>query len=163
MNDVSKIRQDRFRTMAGVLVLLVRRGKKGPECLLQKRRNTGFADGMWDFSTSGHVDKNEPMTAAVCREAREEIGAIIAPEDVKFVGLYHMLGIDNEPRLLGCFVVDKFSGKIAVTEPETVEEVAWFAMDNLPGDIINSRKWVIERYLEGETFYHEFGWNGPEL
>ena len=58
MNSVGK----RFKTIAAALILLSRRNVKGSmEYLLQKRQNTGFADGMWDFSASGHVEKDEPM------------------------------------------------------------------------------------------------------
>ena len=104
MNNSTDNAAGRFRTIAAVLVLLARETEDGTEYLLQKRQNTGFADGMWDFSASGHVEKNEPMTATVCREVKEEINVDVLPEDVEFIGLLHSFG-DGEPRFLGCFKI----------------------------------------------------------
>ncbi|MBR6168630.1 NUDIX domain-containing protein [Candidatus Saccharibacteria bacterium] len=162
MNDVSK-KETRFRTMAGVLVVLIRQGKRGVECLLQKRQNTGFADGLWDFSASGHVEENEPMTVAVCRESKEEVGVTVLPEDARFIGLYHILGIDNEPRLLGCFVVDKFSGEPSIGDSDEVSELAWFSVNSLPDTIIDSRKRALEHFLRGDVFFEEFGWGDGKI
>ena len=62
----------RFKKIAAVLILLARNNANGgTEYLLQKRQNTGFADGMWDFSASGHVEKDDPMSATVCREKQK--------------------------------------------------------------------------------------------
>lgn len=163
MNDVSKIAENRFRTMAGVLVVLIRRGERGTECLLQKRQNTGFADGLWDFSASGHVEENEPMTAATCREIKEEVGVTALPENVKFIGLYHILGTDNEPRLLGCFAVNEFLGEPSIGDPDEVAELAWFNIDDLPDTIIDSRKRALEHLLHGDIFFEEFGWGDGKI
>ena len=46
MNTSTNNAAGRFRTIAAVLVLLARETEDGTEYLLQKRQNTGFADGM---------------------------------------------------------------------------------------------------------------------
>ncbi len=147
----------RFRTIAAVLVLLSKEGESGTEYLLQKRQNTGFADGMWDFSASGHVEKDEPMTKTVCREVKEEINIDVLPEDIEFMGLLHSFG-DGEPRFLGCFKVSKYSGELKINEPEKVAELKWFNENDLPDNIIDSRKKALERFLKDGVFYQEFGW-----
>lgn len=147
----------RFRTIAAVLILLTRETENKTEYLLQKRKNTGFADGMWDFSASGHVEKDEPMSETVCREAKEEINVDIRPEDIEFIGLLHSFG-DGEPRLLGCFRINNYSGEIKIGEPEKVAELKWFDKNDLPENIIDSRKIALDRYKNG-IFYQEFGWN----
>ena len=47
---------------------------KGKKVLLQKRMNTGFMDGYYDATVSGHIEANESITQAALRETREEIG-----------------------------------------------------------------------------------------
>lgn len=147
-----------FRTIVAVLILLARKTANGnTEYLLQRRQNTGFADGMWDFSASGHVEKDEPMTQTVCREAKEEIGIDIRPEDVEFMGLLHSFG-DGEPRFLGCFRIVNYSGEIKIGEPEKVAELRWFNENELPENMIDSRKIALNRFRNGGLFYQEFGW-----
>lgn len=158
MNNSTDNAAGRFRTIAAVLVLLARETEDGTEYLLQKRQNTGFADGMWDFSASGHVEKDEPMTATVCREVKEEINVDVLPEDVEFIGLLHSFG-DGEPRFLGCFKIKKYSGEIKIGEPEKVAELKWFDENDLPDNIIDSRKEALDRFKKDGVFYQEFGWD----
>ena len=149
----------RFRTIAAVLVLLSRKTENGTEYLLQKRQNTGFADGMWDFSASGHVEGGESMIMTVCRETKEEINVDILPEDVEFMGLLHELGNDGEPRFLGCFKVNNYSGEIKIGEPEKIAELKWFNENDLPDNIIDSRENALRRFREDGIFYQESGWD----
>ncbi|MBR3169580.1 NUDIX domain-containing protein [Candidatus Saccharibacteria bacterium] len=152
--------EKRFRTIAAVLVLLSRKNANGnTEYLLQKRQNTGFADGMWDFSTAGHVEKNEPMIKTVCRETKEEIGINVDPNDIDFMGLLHSFGEDGEPRFLGCFRVKKYTGNIEICEPEKIAELKWFSEESLPDNMIASRRKALEKYLSRGIFYQELGWN----
>ena len=156
---VMKNSENRFRTLSGVLILVTRKTKNGDtEYLLQRRQNTGFADGMWDFSASGHVDEAEPMTKTVCREAKEEIGIEVDPQNVEFMGLFHYFRTDNEPMFLACFKVADYSGEIKIGEPDKVAELGWFSKNNLPDDTIESRRLAIDYYEKGDIFYHEYGW-----
>ena len=148
----------RFRTIAAVLILLTRKIGAETEYLLQKRQNTGFADGMWDFSASGHVEKDEPMTTTVRREVKEEINIDVLPKDIEFMGLLHSFG-DGEPRFLGCFKINNYSGKLKSNDPEKVSELKWFNENNLPDNLIDSRKKALERFKNDGVFYQEFGWD----
>ena len=112
---------------------------------------------MWDFSASGHVEKDEPMTATVRREVKEEIDVDVLPKDIEFMGLLHSFG-DGEPRFLGCFRIKDYSGKIKIGEPERVAELKWFNENDLPDNIIESRKKALERFKKDGVFYQEFGW-----
>lgn len=157
MENVTNNADGRFRTISAVLILLTRNGKNGTEYLLQKRQNTGFADGMWDFSASGHVEKDEPMSKTVCREVKEEIGIDVLPQDIEFMGLLHSFG-DGEPRFLGCFRVMRYTGDIKIGEPDKVAELKWFNENALPDEMIESRKVVLERFKKDGVFYQEYGW-----
>ena len=148
----------RFRTIAGVLVLLTRKNANGDtEYLLQKRQNTGFADGMWDFSASGHLEKGESLAETARREAKEETGVDTAPEDIEFVGLLHSFA-DGESRLLGCFRIASYSGEIKTGDPEKIAELRWFNENELPDSLIDTRKLVLKRIRDDGFFYQEYGW-----
>ena len=62
---------ERFKSLSAVMLLLTRKIDIKEQILFQKRKNTGFCDGFYDLSASGHVDANESMKHAMCREAKE--------------------------------------------------------------------------------------------
>lgn len=43
---------ERFKTLSAAMLLLSRTSGKEEEILLQKRKNTSYMDGYWDFSHS---------------------------------------------------------------------------------------------------------------
>ena len=54
--------------------------RRGDEVLLARRAGTGYADGLLNVP-SGHAEDGEDVRAVVIREAAEEIGLRLAPED----------------------------------------------------------------------------------
>lgn len=82
--------KEKFRTLSAVMLILTRKNDDGQEeVLLQKRKNTGYMDGYWDFSASGHVENHESMKMATVREAKEELGIDVKIEDLEFISLIH--------------------------------------------------------------------------
>ncbi|MHB8648010.1 MAG: NUDIX domain-containing protein [Thermomicrobiales bacterium] len=75
---------ERFRLLAAVQLFLWR----DDAVLLPRRYNTGYEDGNYSV-IAGHLDGDEEVIAATIREAREETGIVIAPEDVTVVGVMH--------------------------------------------------------------------------
>ena len=126
----------------------------GGEILLQKRKGTGFADGTWDFAASGHVEEGETMRQAAVRELMEETGLQAEPE---FMGLIHSMGLDKNPRYLGVFKVTDYEGEPRVNEPEKCEEMKWFKLDDLPGEMFGNRKLALLNF-DKKGFYLEYGW-----
>jgi isopentenyldiphosphate isomerase len=56
------------------------------EVLLQKRDPTRkWAGNKWDLSAGGHISAGETPLQATIREAREELGLTLKPEDLKLV------------------------------------------------------------------------------
>lgn len=143
--------KEHYKTISAVLVIL----SSGDKILLQKRSGTGFADGMWDFSASGHVEENEPMSKTVIREVKEELGVDV--KDMRFIGLMHNLGEDGVSRYLGVFKVDGYVGEPQICEPDKCSELKWFDVNDLPENMIDSRKAALAKTNE-PGFYIELGW-----
>ena len=89
------------------------------EFLLQKRsRNKRSLPGVWSV-TCGAVSSGENSTQAGVREAAEEVGLIIRPEDMEFVGR-----IKKRRSFIDIYFVKKdFSLSDCVLQEEEVDEV----------------------------------------
>ena len=126
---------------------------------MQKRQNTGYADGMWDCAASGHVDEDESMKMALIREAKEELGITIDIEDVEFATITHKYTSETKSTYYnGFFVVKKYSGIPCIKEPEKCSDLKWFNIEKLPDNLLPDRKQALQNYLLN-IYYDEFGWN----
>ena len=83
--------KERYRTLSAVMLMLIRENNGKEEILLQKRKNTGYMDGYWDYSASGHVENKESMKMAMKREAKEELCIDINIDDLEFISLIHKI------------------------------------------------------------------------
>ena len=70
----------RFKTHAAVYLILK---DNNENVLLSLRKNTGYKDGFWGL-VSGHIEKGEPASLAMAREAKEEANIIINQSDLIF-------------------------------------------------------------------------------
>ncbi|MDE6850202.1 MAG: NUDIX domain-containing protein [Clostridia bacterium] len=148
----------RFCVPSAAIVMLLKNEGGKTKVLLQRRRNTGFMDGFWDLSCSGHVEHGESMSEAAVREAGEELGISIQPDKVKFFTFVHKREKDIDlTYYYAYFVCTEFNGEPHIAEPEKCSELKWFALDNLPYDLINDRKVAVQAYFNG-VHYIEFGW-----
>lgn len=147
---------ERFKSLSAVMLLLTRKVDNQEQILFQKRKNTGFCDGFYDLSSSGHVEENESMRHAMCREAKEELGIDINQEDLEFVCMIHK-NSDGHIYYNGYFKASKWSGEATINEPNKNEELRWFNIDSLPTNIVNDRIMAIENY-KNNIKYSEYGW-----
>lgn len=70
-------------------VWLARKSPSGYEVLLQKRsRNKDAYPGCYDISSAGHVPAGEDYLEAAVREAGEELGLCIKPEELVRIGTH---------------------------------------------------------------------------
>ncbi len=124
------------------------------QVLLLRRFNTGYEDGNYSV-VAGHVDLGETVTQAAIREASEEVGVILKPQDIQ-VG--HTMNRRSDDERIDFFaVVKSWKGEITNNEPEKCDELSWFSTDSLPSNIISYVKYAIENYQNG-LYYSEFGW-----
>ena len=147
---------ERFKSFSAVMLLLTRKKGNNEEILFQKRKNTGYCDGFYDLSASGHVDANESMKHAMCREAKEELNIDIKEENLEFVCLIHK----NSNGCIyynGYFKANKWIGEPIINEPQKNEELKWININNLPSNIIADRVIAIQNY-RNNIKYSEYGW-----
>lgn len=146
---------EKFRTLSAVMLMLTRGTGTNEEVLLQKRINTGYCDGEYDYAASGHVENDETMTNAMCREAKEELNININPEDLEFVCIIHKK--TSSIYYNAYFKAKKWEGKPIINEPEKNEELRWVNINELPDNMVDDRPMAMENY-KNNIKYSEYGW-----
>lgn len=124
----------RFSLIPAAYVALVRRG----EVLLQQRRNTGYMDGHWTFSAAGHVERDESVSAAAVREAREELGVRVSEADLDPICTIHRRQNDRDggQRVDFYFCVRRWEGEPEARETDRSGGVRWAALTALPEPLV---------------------------
>ena len=110
------------------VVFLYRVNNNGILELLWQRRSDKINrfPGDYDISAGGHINLGESIVEAAIREAREEIGAEIKAEDLKFVTERGF----NKNRFAWVFVVDWANKKDDFHfDDKEVSEVRWVPFD----------------------------------
>jgi 8-oxo-dGTP pyrophosphatase MutT (NUDIX family) len=125
------------------------------QVLLGLRKNTGYNDGLWSL-VAGHVEDGESATAAMIREAREEIGIELSQEQMKVVHIMHRRS--NRRNIDVFFVCSSWEGNPRNCELEKCETLKFFPLDALPSNTIDYNGYVLSAMAKGE-FYSEHGWS----
>jgi len=123
--------------------------------LLLKRKNTGFQDGNY-WLISGHVEARESFTQCMIREAQEEAGISIKPQDLNVVHVKNKKSnqTENSERLDVFFLVRSWTGEITNVEPEKCDDLSWFDLDHLPANTIPYIQNVLSE-VKNNIFYSE--------
>jgi ADP-ribose pyrophosphatase YjhB (NUDIX family) len=129
---------------------------KDDKILLLRRFNTGFEDGNYSV-VAGHLDGDETFVQAMAREAREEAGIVIRPEDMKVVHVMHRKCCPGVERIDFFIQAKKWKGEPKNMESDKCDELDWFETDKLPKNIIPYVKQAIE-CIRNNVFYSEHGW-----
>ncbi|MDD5026354.1 MAG: NUDIX domain-containing protein [Candidatus Peribacteraceae bacterium] len=131
--------------------------QKGNKILLLRRYQTGYEDGQYSL-VAGHIDGDETARNAMMREAREEAGIDLLPENLKLVHVMHRK--TNPERIGFFFAATKWNGNIQNKEPEKCDDLHWFEITELPKNTIPYIQKAISAYLAQEA-YSEDGWTTP--
>jgi len=143
--------KERFKARIAVYLFL----EKDDKILLHLRKNSGFADGLYSL-VAGHLDGNEPTMQAMIREAKEEAGIDIQPEDLH---VSHVMHFTEKDEYFNIFMTcKKWSGEIKNCEPNKCGELLFADKNNLPENTLECVKAALENIKEGK-FFSEFGWN----
>jgi 8-oxo-dGTP diphosphatase len=148
-----------YASVVDVLLLLTR----GDQVLLALRDGTGYADGQWNLP-SGKLEAGEHVVAALVREAAEEVGLTIHPDDARLVATVHYRNPECHARL-GCFFHlasnPTSQGEPVNAEPHKCAKIEWYPLDMLPENTVPYTAAGIELYRAGKTL-GVVGWNERE-
>lgn len=109
---------------------------------LKSRNQAGF----WS-KPGGGVEFGEKVEDAVKREIKEELGVDI--ELVKFLGFTdHIIESENQHWVAFNYLAKVVSGEPKNLEPEKIEEIKWFKLNNLPEKITQTTMEPINDYLK---------------
>lgn len=129
---------------------------KGTKVLLGRRANTGWMDGSL-CPPGGHVEKGETPLIAAVREINEELGTTVDPNDLEFICVATRNAAPNE-YVAYEFVLHEKEYEFTNAEPEKCSELVWVEIENLPNDVIDHFRQVIERSIVGDEKYLELGY-----
>lgn len=128
----------------------------GDKILLSRRQNTGWKDG-WLVIPGGHVEEGETPRLAVLREIKEELGVTVRPEDIEFLCSV-LRNIQPLPHAAFVFTMDVGEYRFENAEPEKCSELVWVDPEELPDDVVEDFRVVIEECHKGKKKYLEVGY-----
>lgn len=142
--------RQRYRAVVDVHLVL----RRDQKVLLGQRKNTGYEDGKLHLP-AGHLEEGESLVDALAREAKEELGILISPEDVVFAHIMH--NRSSQGRIASFFEITNWDGEPQNMEPEKCAGVSWFDLMHLPENIVGYAKYALDQYAMGNPF-SEYGW-----
>jgi 8-oxo-dGTP pyrophosphatase MutT (NUDIX family) len=141
----------RFKLVPESHLLLIRDDR----ILLLRRRNTDYEDGKYSV-IAGHMEDGETAREAICREAREEAGIELAPDDLEFAHVVHRA--DRGQRVGFFFRARRWRGEPRNMEPHKADDFRWFPPDTLPEGMVPYVRRAIAAWRAGQC-YSESGWD----
>ncbi|MFB7255113.1 MFS transporter [Streptomyces nojiriensis] len=118
--------------------------------------DSAYAGGTHHF-LAGHCEQ-ESAVACLVREAEEEAGLLIDPQDVELAHVVHMVDEPGaQPRIGFVFRARHWTGTPEVLEPDRCVAWDWWPTDALPEPIVAYTRAAIEGIRAGRP-YTELGW-----
>lgn len=127
------------------------------QVFLLQRANTGWMDGAWTV-IAGHVEPGERAAEAAVREAGEETGVQIAPEDLHPLGVMHRRTSIDE-RVDWFYLATRWTGEPYAAEPDKCSGVRWAKLSAAQADpTVLDYVRVALSHPRGELWLDTFGW-----
>lgn len=129
------------------------------------RSNTNWMNNHYGLP-SGKTEKGESFVAGAIREAKEEIGITIEPEDLEHAITVHRASssIDTPGESMEWvdvyFTVKKYIGEAYNAEPDVHSELVWLNPNDLPENVIPSVAATMKAWASGEN-YLEYSYDQP--
>ncbi len=142
----------RFKSACAVALILEQDNK----ILCIHRGAVNINPHYWSI-VAGHIDAGESATAAIVREAYEEIGITINPADIALVHTSYAYQPTYGEIISLYFTCSKWTGAIINNEPHKHVELQWFDKATLPSPMIEHVAYSMAQLFEGRPF-SEWGW-----
>lgn len=144
--------EKRFKLIPAVYLFL----RQDDTVLLLRRANTGYQDGKYG-AIAGHLEGDELATEGMVREAAEETGIIVAPQDMRLVHVAHRLnrGSSDNERIDLFFETTKWQGQPRNQEPKKCDDLSWHHVNQLPAQTIPLIKLTLAAIARG-AFFSEY-------
>ncbi|MBO2461759.1 NUDIX hydrolase [Actinomadura violacea] len=128
--------------------------------LMMIRSGTGYMDGHAGLP-SGHVESGESADAAIVREAKEELGIVVQPDDLRFVHVMHRRSVDEPGSRVSFFYsAATWVGEVVNAEPAKCAGLVWAdpaGLDQVPVPVIGYIADAVAAVAAGER-YSACGW-----
>ena len=134
---------ERLKVRVAVYLVLQQDGKY----LFVQRKNTDYRNGFYSLP-AGHVDRGELPTEAMVREAKEEIGVNIAPEDLRFAHVLYRRDIFVQY----FFVATHWQGEPVNNEPEKCGDLRWSTLAELGDKVVEEVAAALSHIEQGVAF-----------
>lgn len=142
----------RHKQSSSVFVILA---KNERICML-RRKATGWMDGSLSIPAGG-LDAGETIRSAAIREAYEEVGVRIAPENLQYVHTLH--STTNDQTWIGHFFQTTiWEGDPILRERDKHEDVQWQPLTALPSETIPYIRQALSCIARQQN-YSEYGWD----
>lgn len=127
------------------------------------RANTGYQDGKWGLP-GGHVKENEPMHIAAAREALEEVGVEVDPDDIKLVFVMQRNKVTEsiDDRVDFYFKASSWKGTPHNAEPAIHDDARWLSPSDSSEPFMDFIGASAKHILSDKQFA-TFGWDEPQV
>ena len=129
--------------------------RKADKIVFLLRSGTGWGDGKYGL-VSGKVEHDENVLMTAVREAREEAGIEVQPQDLVHILTAHRKSPDSTWVDI-CFEATSWSGEPHNAEPHKHSELVWLDPENLPENTVLSVRNYLSQIKAGNR-YAEHGW-----
>jgi 8-oxo-dGTP diphosphatase len=104
------------------------------------------------------MDGDEEVLAAAIREAQEELGAELSPDDLEVIGVMHRRSDDE--RVSFFVLAHHWGGELANQEPDKCVALDRFDLDRLPSNTVPDIRQALDNYHHHGCglWLHRFGW-----
>lgn len=100
---------------------------------------------------SGKVILNETLVDAAIRKVKDETNLDILKSDLKLISVADDINIYAHYTTIG-FIASKYKGTFKLKNNEEFTNFGWFSLKNLPDNLCEPSKKIIEHYLNNEIY-----------
>ncbi len=144
---------EKFKAVPAVYLVM----ERNEQALFMHRYQTGYQDGKY-MLPGGGIERGEPPTEATVREAREELGIEIAPENLQLIHIMYRAPHDETGERVDFFFrTQTWNGEPTIREPNKCDGLEWFPLNGIPNNVPPYVRGALKNAQE-HIIYSEVDW-----